>query len=210
MRPAPAASTTNTISGQLTFALTLFAFLAGPSLADAHLVTTGMGPVYDGIGHFVMTPEDFVPVLALALYAGLRGAVSGRTVMFLLPLAWFSGGLAGSMIRGIPAFPLPIISFLVLGALVAADLHMKNKMVAVLAVCLGLAHGFLNGEALREGPGTLGILGITAMLFVLSTLVSAFVTSLKKPWSRIAVRVAGSWIFASGILMFGWLFRGVK
>lgn len=28
------------------------------SLALAHLVTTGMGPVYDGIGHLLLTPED--------------------------------------------------------------------------------------------------------------------------------------------------------
>ena len=52
--------------------------LLRPSDAAAHLVTTGMGPVYDGIGHLLLTPEDLVPVLALALYAGLRGAADGR------------------------------------------------------------------------------------------------------------------------------------
>ena len=64
------------------------ALLLSPSRAAAHLVTTGMGPVYDGIGHLLLTPEDLVPVLALALYAGLRGAVAGRRAMFLLPVAW--------------------------------------------------------------------------------------------------------------------------
>jgi hypothetical protein len=47
--------------------------LCCPSNAAAHLVTTGMGPVYDGIGHLLLTPEDLVPALAMALYAGLRG-----------------------------------------------------------------------------------------------------------------------------------------
>ena len=41
--------------------------------ARAHLVSTGMGPVYDGIGHLLLTPEDLIPTLALALYGGLRG-----------------------------------------------------------------------------------------------------------------------------------------
>jgi hydrogenase/urease accessory protein HupE len=50
-----------------------FALLCSPSRAAAHLVTTGMGPVYDGIAHLLLTPEDLVPVLAIALYAGLRG-----------------------------------------------------------------------------------------------------------------------------------------
>jgi urease accessory protein len=42
-------------------------------MSEAHLNTTGMGPVYDGVIHFLLSPEDFVPVLALALLAGLRG-----------------------------------------------------------------------------------------------------------------------------------------
>ena len=57
--------------------------LGNASLANAHLVTTGMGPVYDGIGHFLLTPEDFVPVLSLALYAGLRGADCGRRALYV-------------------------------------------------------------------------------------------------------------------------------
>lgn len=190
-----------------TYSMLVFVVLAWPSRAAAHLVTTGMGPVYDGIGHLLMTPEDFVPMLALALYAGLRGAVSGRRAMFLLPLAWFAGGLAGSTIGGSPPFPVPAISFLALGALVAADLRMQDNAVAVLAVCLGLVHGFLNGAALREGAGTLGLLGITSIVFIAVALASALVVSLRRPWMRIAIRVAGSWICASGLLMLGWSLR---
>lgn len=198
----------NVQSGKNTGLLVAIASLLYPSPAAAHLVTTGMGPVYDGIGHLVLTPEDFVPVLALALYAGLRGAVSGRRAMFLLPLAWFAGGLAGSTIGANPPFPVPAISFLVLGALVAADLRMQDNAVAVLAVCLGLAHGFFNGAALREGAGTLGLLGITSIVFIAVALASALVVSLRRPWMRIAIRVAGSWICASGFLMLGWMLKG--
>jgi len=185
-----------------------FAFLCWPSQAAAHLVTTGLGPVYDGIGHLLMTPDDLVPVLALALFAGLRGATSGRRALFFLPLAWLTGGLAGLMLQGLPAFPVPALSFLVMGALVAADLRMEARGITVLAVGLGLVHGFLNGAVLQQGPGALGLIGIMATLFVIVALVSAFVVSLRRPWTRIVVRVAGSWIVASGILMLGWAFRG--
>jgi hydrogenase/urease accessory protein HupE len=183
------------------------ALLCSPSRAFAHLVTTGMGPVYDGIGHLLMTPEDLVPVLALALYAGLRGSIAGRRAMFLLPIAWFIGGLAGSMVNNVAMLPIPAMSFLILGGLVAADLCMPDTAVTGLVIALGLVHGFLNGAALREGAGTLGLFGIMAMLFVLVTLVSALVVSLGKPWARIAVRVVGSWIAAIGLLMFGWAMR---
>lgn len=182
--------------------------LLRPSDAAAHLVTTGMGPVYDGIGHLLLTPEDLVPVLALALFAGLRGAAQGRRAMFLLPLAWLAGGLIGLRVTAATAFPVPALSFLILGALVAADLRLPANGVAVLAVVLGLVHGVLNGAALRQGAGGLGLFGILAALFVLVALASAFVVSLERPWSRIAVRVAGSWVAASGLLLLGWALRG--
>ncbi len=181
--------------------------LCFPTPSSAHLVTTGMGPVYDGIGHLLLTPEDLVPALALALYAGLRGATAGRRTIFLLPLAWSVGGIAGSALTRLPALPLSAVSFLVLGGLVAADLRLPDAAVATLAGALGLAHGIATGAALREGAGALGLLGIAAMLFVLVTLASALVVSLRRDWARIAVRVVGSWIAAIGLLTFGWALR---
>jgi hydrogenase/urease accessory protein HupE len=163
-----------------------------------------MGPVCDGIGHLLLTPEDLIPVLALALYAGLRGAVIGRQTMFLLPCAWFAGGLAGSAFQDSISFPLPALSFIILGGLVAADLYLPAAAVAGLAIVLGIVHGFMNGVALQEGVGTVGLIGIMGMLFVIITLASALVVRLSKTWGRIAVRVAGSWITATGLLMFGW------
>ena len=183
------------------------ALLCCPSPAAAHLVTTGMGPVYDGIGHLLLTPEDLVPAIALALYAGLRGASAGRGAMFLLPAAWLAGGLAGSAASVPLPATLPAVSILLLGGLVAADLSLPAGAVAGLAVALGLVHGLLNGAILREGAGTPGLVGIAATLFVLVALAAGLVVSLSKPWARIAVRVAGSWIAAIGLLMFGWALR---
>jgi len=55
----------------------------------------GMGPFYDGLMHFLMSPEDIVPVVGMALLAGLRGENYGRRALFVLPTAWFLGALAG-------------------------------------------------------------------------------------------------------------------
>jgi hydrogenase/urease accessory protein HupE len=185
-----------------------FGLLFWPSHAAAHLVTTGLGPVYDGIGHLVMTPEDLIPTLAIALFAGLRGAAWGRRALFAFPLAWFLGGLAGLPIDGLPAWPVPAISFFFLGALVAADLNLSRKWFTIVVVGVGIVHGTLNGIALKHGPGALGLIGIMAAMFVIVALVSALIVSLKQPWTRIVVRVAGSWVAAIGMLMFGWIFRG--
>jgi urease accessory protein len=179
-----------------------------PSYASAHLVTTGLGPVYDGIGHLIMTPEDLIPALAIALLAGLRGPAPGRRALFTLPVAWFAGGLLGSGIDGLPTGPVAALSFLILGVLVAADLDLSQKLLASIVIAVGFVHGVLNGVALKEGTGILGLIGIMATLFVIVAIASALVVSLKQPWTRVAVRVAGSWVAAMGMLMFGWLMRG--
>ena len=183
--------------------------LLWPGPARAHLVTTGMGPVYDGIGHLVLTPEDWVPVLALALFAGLRGAKAGRCALFLLPVAWVAGGFLGLSATTVPAIPIPAISFLILGLLVASDLPLSPNVVVALAVGLGLVQGLLNGASFRSaGAGALDLIGVIATIFVFVALVAALVISLKPPWTRIVVRVMGSWIAASGLFMLGWFVRG--
>lgn len=188
--------------------LALLALALVPARAEAHLVTTGLGPVFDGIGHFFMTLEDLLPALALALLAGLRGRESARVVLFVLPLAWLVGGAVGLVVGAALPLWVTVVSFLVAGGLVAADAPLPRRGVIALAVALGLLHGTMNGAAMAAARrGALGLLGVAAALFVVLALVAALVVSLRRPWARIAVRVAGSWVVATGLLLGGWLLR---
>jgi hydrogenase/urease accessory protein HupE len=202
---------------RLAAAFALLIFFTGR--AEAHLVTTGLGPVYDGIGHFSTSVDDIFPALALALFAGLRGPQPGRWAMFILPAAWLAGGLLGAFIPGLPTISIPLgagilsATFLVCGLLVAADLRLPPAAVAALAAALGLIHGFFNGLAMIQdgaarSTATLQLLGITVALFILVALAAALVVALRIDWMRIAVRVAGSWIAAMGLLWLGWSLRG--
>jgi hydrogenase/urease accessory protein HupE len=192
--------------------LGILALLFLQASARAHLVTTGLGPVYDGIGHFSLSPDDSIPVVGLALLAGLRGKSAGRGVMFQLPLAWFCGGVAGLIADKQPIDPLRCISFMAIGVLIAADLPLPDLAIMAVAVAMGFLHGFLDGagfQAAGLGKGMLQLLGIAAVLFVLTPIFSALVVSIRTQWMRIVVRVAGSWIAAIGVLMLGWALRPV-
>jgi len=181
-----------------------------PAAAHAHLVSTGLGPFYDGLSHFVLTPEDLLPALALALLVGLNGARAGRTTLIVLPAAWLAGGLMGlgwpTTTTTVPA--LTIASFLVLGAMVAADLRLRLAWSIALAVLLGLVNGYLNGSAMAGAKlGLAGLAGIVSALFVVVALAAALAVAQRAPWARIAVRVAGSWVAAAGLLLLGWSLR---
>ena len=191
-------------------ALLAAALLLAPATAQAHLVNTGLGPLYDGVSHFALTAEDLIPALALALLAGQRGPRAGRLALFVLPAAWFLGGLAGLAWSRLSEAPvLTTISFLALGGLVAAEARLQPEAVAALAALVGLLHGHLNGAAMAAaGLAVLGLVGIVAALLVLVALAAALVVAIRVDWGRVAVRVAGSWIVAIGLLMLGWSLRG--
>jgi len=182
-----------------------------PGSASAHLNSTGMGPLYDGAVHFLTSPGDLLCALALALLAGLRGSEPSRMVLFALPAAWLLGALAGAA-RPLVDEPAlgPALWLIALGGLLALDAKLPPRAIAVLAAALGLYHGFLNGTGLGWSAATLGALfGLCAAVFALCALASALVVALRAAWTRIAVRVAGSWIAASGLLWLGWAARAV-
>ena len=119
--------------------LSLLLVTAVPS-AHAHLMNTGLGPFYDGLTHVFVTPEDLLPVIALGLFAGLCGPQSGRAVLFILPVAWVAGALAGAT-SDMP-LTLPVTTAIVtiaFGVLVAADRPLPLRLVVALRGCARVA-----------------------------------------------------------------------
>ena len=94
------------------------------------------------------------------------------------------------------------------GRIVAANAKLSLQVITGLAALLGLYHGYLNGTGLGlSGTSAAVILGLIFAVFVLVALAAALVVQLRASWARITVRVAGSWIAASGLLMLGWAVR---
>jgi hydrogenase/urease accessory protein HupE len=181
-----------------------------PYLLLAHLMTTGLGPFYDGLAHLFVTPEDLLPVLALSLAAGLRGPAGGRTALFVLPPAWLAGVFLGRFFS--PHWIWPVFSAILtvaFGALAALDRKLPAGAVAVLAATLGLWNGSWNGiEIARSGAAVFGTgLGIATAVFVVVALTGSLAATVRAAAARIAARVAGSWIAAAGIFMLGWSLR---
>jgi urease accessory protein len=202
-RPRP----TRVRRGRIAAAVALL-WLVGPS-AEAHLVTTGLGPVYDGIAHLALSPADLAVVIVLTVLAAMRGPRHGRWLLALLPAAWLAGGLSGLMFPTSASLGWATgVSFLLAGALVAADRDLPWPAVATVAAVIGGFHGFLTGAALAgTNSAMLELTGILVALMVVVTLVAGVVASIKAFWARVAVRVMGSWIAATGLLMIGWSVR---
>jgi hydrogenase/urease accessory protein HupE len=181
-----------------------------PRLAEAHLVTSGLGPYYDGALHLLMSPSDLLGLIAVALLAGRQGAGAGRLTVFTLSVAWWIAGLVGLGLPNIPDLAaVGTVSFLIMGLLVAADVKLPPVGIAAIAAAYGLLHGLMNGTALAAAGAELSTLnGIVLAVLCLAVLTASAVVPLTAPWARVAVRVAGSWIAAVGMLMIGWTLQG--
>ena len=189
---------------------TLILLIALPSTALAHLVTTGLGPFYDGALHLLLSPEDLLGLLAVVMLAGFQGAKAGRIAVITLTATWFLFSFVSLNLTIGFDFPwLSIFSVIILGAMVAINPTLPPAVTASLAGLYGALHGLLNGSALAAmDNGFLSIVGVSVIVLIIGLLFSAWIVSLKAAWTRIVIRVAGSWIAAVGILMVGWMVRG--
>ena len=191
----------------LALGIVVFSLLL-PVRAEAHLPTVGLSPLYDGIFHLLLSPEDLIPVIALALLAGQRGADSSRRVLWIVPVAWLAGGLTGMLLGAARGSASTCVSFLLLGGLIAANAKIPVPLMTALAAILGFFHGYWNGSGInRFNDGAYFLLGLALAVFVIVALFTSLVIPLRQQWALIVVRVAGSWIAASGLLMLGWALR---
>ena len=89
------------------------------------------------------------------------------------------------------------------------DAKLSLRAMTALSALLGLVHGYLNGAGMGLSVSAfVAAIGLASAVFVLVVLVAALVVRLRTHWARIAVRIGGSWIAASGLLMLGWSLRG--
>jgi urease accessory protein len=187
------------------------ALLAGvPIPASAHLVNSGLGLFYNGTLHLLLSSGDLLAVLAVSLLAGQSGKASARWAAIALPLAWGAAALAG-LTLGAVAEPgwLKVALLIALGVPVAVGARLPALGLASLAALIGLVHGLENGGAFAaSGSDSVAVAGTAAAVLTLMLLTAALAVSLRAAWTRIALRVGGSWIAAVGMLMLGWLLKG--
>ena len=191
--------------------LTIGLLLLATASAEAHLVQTGFGKFYDGIAHLLITPSDLMVTVGFALLAGMQGKPTVRRVMIALPALWLAGGFAGMAIEPPPGVNwVTGLTVLTIGMLIALDPRIPVSLTTVLAALSGLLFGWVNGATMTpQGADRLALVGAVSAVFIIVTLLSAIVVDLRPPWTRIIVRVGGSWIAAISILTLGWMAKGL-
>ena len=182
--------------------------------ARAHLVSTELGPFYDGAAHALVTPGDLLAIVAIALLSALGGVDAARRAAVALIAAWCVGMLAGFLVPDAasisPATRAPLWAgvVLTLGALAALNVRPSAPVACVAAGAIGLFAGLANGAAAHADGVWLTTVGIAAGVGSIALLVAALGVWLDGKGWRVVLRVGGSWVAAISLLMLGWVYRG--
>jgi urease accessory protein len=143
-----------------------------------------VGDFYSGMLHPLTPLEFLLSWVALAIFAGQQGRKTALLTLTIFPSALVLGASLGTVVPSpawLPAMNLVLIP--ILGLAVVLAISFPSSATVILVVLVGLLHGLATIAVLVLAYG-IGLM-----------------RSVKKPWTRIAVRVAGSWITAAGIML---------
>jgi urease accessory protein len=194
-----------TVSRATPIAMTSLALVTWPLQSSAHSPIEGLGAFYGYLLHPVTVLSHVLLLTAVALMLGQQGRGNARPSVIALGVA-FAGGLAAATAGASNSFHVSesmlLLGALIVGSTVIVDRHMPAAVVMAVAAATGLAIGLDSATATTDiRDSALGIAGVTTGVLYLTIVIAGFTISFEKYWQRIAVRVAGSWIFAVSILV---------
>jgi hypothetical protein len=181
------------------------------SLPLAHLVPTGLGPWGDGMARLMLQPLDLLLLVALVLLAVQNGRSWSDRLALVLPLSWLVGGLGGLLVgRELPLALLCAALVTAVGVLAALEpaLRLGKRFLRGGTAALSLLFGLVAGSSLAGHGGALqALLGEAVAIAVVTALLLMALDPPHPRWLALGLRLIGSWIAASGLLMLGWLSR---
>ncbi|MCP5542794.1 MAG: hypothetical protein H7A49_02680 [Akkermansiaceae bacterium] len=175
-----------------------------------HIAVKGLGSLGNGALHPFVTPPHVIGIIALGLLFGQR-------IPFRLkkPMAALALGSAAGLLATLSGWPGSVPPALILGcALAIAGWTTLDRTapVAALVAAGALAGSLIGLDSAPEAADPMGIsqsmvgtwLGINAAVGYLALCISY---SKNRPWARIAIRIAASWIIAITLLVLAFSLR---
>lgn len=188
--------------------LALFAVVLAAEPAFAHSVSARFGELYSGLLHPITTLVHLVPWIALGLLGGSLETPKARTVLYVFPGSVAVGALCATVLPDLQwILAVNILSIVILGLLVVISWELPLGAFVALTAAFGLTHGVANNATtLTGGPLLLYVLGLALSAYLvvaMSAALSSWVNR-RTRWGTIAVRAAGSWVVAIGVIFGGY------
>ena len=181
-----------------------FSLVVAPNLAFAHAPIPGINNFYNGLLHPVLVPSHALLWFSAGLLFGQQQAKQFRAAFLSLLPAIVSGLVVSGFSPGSQFEFFILVMAAIIGLLVAASPRIPTYWCVIIAVVTGFSIGFDSAQESLSGTAKfVALLGSGIGIFFLTLYafgLSSFCNS-KKDWLRILIRVFGSWIAASALLV---------
>ncbi len=182
--------------------LLVAAFSLVPVEARAHAPIAGLGGFYNGLLHPLLVPGHLLSLVAAGLLIGRRERHRAIAALIGVPPALVAGLVVAALGLLPPSDALPMAVAAVLGVAVALDVQPPAVALRLAALAAGFVVGWDSGA---DEPGlraaALSGAGVVLGAFYVAVVAAALALARRHPWQDIAVRVAGSWIAASALMV---------
>ncbi len=183
------------------FLRALVLVLAWTQTARAHSPIVGVGGFYGGLLHPLLVPAHALSLLALGLFIGRQESRRGPTIIFAAALIAGLGAVALA-VGPTPAGEILLADTAVVGALVALAFVPPRPVGWLAAAVTGAALGLDSPpEEISIELATIVLIGTGLGACMALALVIGLTSYLRRDWQRLAVRIIGSWIAASAMLV---------
>ncbi len=178
-----------------------------PALASAHPIK-GVGDFYAGVLHPLTSLDFILPLIALALFAGQQRREAAIAALAAFPIALMVSAATIALLyvssnwlpRAAEWLGPAVMS--ITGICVALSWRAPTMAAAALFTVYGFILGSTQGlEISSTMSAPKFILGVGCAGLIVTTYGIGLVRRLQRPWTRIAVRVVGSWVAATGLMV---------
>lgn len=190
------------------FSLLCLLALLVPEKSLAHSPIPGIGNFYNGILHPAMLPAHVLLLLAVGLFLGQQGIKRVEWALGVFAVATVIGLVMAGFSIGSGLGTVVLVLSAVIGLLVAISPQMPLLWCMFIALFAGLFLGIDSAQEELTGTARLVTLtgsGIAIYFLALYPMALADYFN-KKAWQQIAVRILGSWISASSLLVLAFSF----
>lgn len=184
-------------------ARSFWALLAFPQLALAHSPIEGINEFYNGLLHPVFVPAHVLLLMALGLFVGQQGTKDNQVAVAVFLVAVTLGLMAAWFSLGDQLEMLILGAAAATGILIAARLAVGRYGCALVTALAGLLLGMDSAQDMLSGKERfISLVGSAVGIYLLFLYPMALADIFsKKSWQKIGVRVVGSWIAASSLLV---------
>ena len=180
----------------------LLALILSSGPAMAHAPIKGIGAFYNGMLHPLIVPAHLLLLISFGLLLGQHAPRLSRLGWAAFVLALWAALAGGYAMEATVALPALLLVALFAAAFVILDRPFAAPFAALIGIAAGLGIGLDSMPETASGrQAWLGLIGSGIGAVLILSYVGGFVAALGRPWHRIGIRVAGSWVAASALIV---------